>query len=182
MRALNKVLAPLQRKVMQLFRAATVLRVNDKSGIQMVQVETMLGEIIEVPRIQDFGFTSNPVKSAKAVVAAMGANTNGYVVLKVDDGRYRMTELKPGEAAMYDSQGQFIHLKEGGIIEITGLTQLVAKVPNFRVEGNLDVTGEVTDQVDTGGLSMSGMRGTYNDHDHDGDSGGSTSTPNQEML
>ena len=60
-------------------------------------------------------------------------------------------------------------------------TQVTATVPLFRIEGNLDVTGEITDRVDIDGLSMASMRTTYNGHTHPGDSGGTTGTPNQGM-
>ncbi len=43
--------------------------------------------------------------------------------------------------------------------------------------GNISTPGDVSD----GDGSMAGIRSTYNEHDHPGDSGGTTGTPNQEM-
>ena len=64
-------------------------------------------------------------------------------------------------------------------MDLLALNQITAKVPLFRVEGDLVATGEIIDRVDSTGQSMASMRTTYNDHDHDGDSGGLTSTHRQ---
>jgi len=59
---------------------------------------------------------------------------------------------------------------------------VTATVPLFRIEGNLEVTGDITDHIDATGQSMAAMRSTYNGHTHPGDSGGTTGTPNQGMA
>lgn len=182
MRAVFKLLAPFKRGLQQMVRVANVIKVNDASPIQMIQVETLSGEIIEVPRIQDYGITSVPLPGSKGVVVAVGGNTNGYVCIKADDKNHRLVGLKAGEVALYDNQGQMVYLQQNGKMNIIANTQVTAKVPLFRIEGNLAVTGEITDRVDTGGQSMSGMRSTYNGHNHSGDSGGTTGKPNQGMI
>lgn len=181
MRRLQKLSAPFKRGLQQLVRAANVIKVNDASPIQTIQVETLSGEVIEVPRIQDYGITSVPLPGAKGVVVAVGGNTNGYVCIKADDKNHRLVGLKAGEVALYDNQGQMVYLKQNGQMHIVANTQVTATVPLFRIEGNLEVTGEVTDRVDTDNVSMASMRSTYNGHTHTGDSGGSTSQPNQGM-
>lgn len=181
MRGFLKTLSPLRRGLMQLLRVATLTRVNDAKTIQMVQLETLSGEVIEVPRIQDYGLTSVPLQEAKGVVAAIGGNTNGYVVIKMDDHRYRLVNLEPGEVALYDDQGQFVHLKRDGHIHAKANTQLTITAPLTLFEGDVQATGEITDRINSGGLSMQDMRTTYNGHNHPGDSGGNTGSPNQEM-
>lgn len=182
MRGLQKLLAPFKRGLQQMVRVANVIKVNDASPIQMIQVETLSGEIIEVPRIQDYGITSVPLPGAKGVVVAVGGNTNGYVCIKADDKNHRLVGLKAGEVALYDNQGQMVYLKENGGMHIVANTQITATVPLFRIEGNLEVTGEVTDKVDIDNVSMAAMRTTYDSHNHNGDSGGITGTPNQGMT
>lgn len=181
MRGLLKTLSPLRRGLMQLLRVATLTRVNDAKTIQMVQLETLSGEVIEVPRIQDYGLTSVPLQEAKGVVAAIGGNTNGYVVIKMDDHRYRLVNLEPGEVALYDDQGQFVHLKRNGHMHAKALTKLTVDSPLTVFTGDVQALGEITDRLNTGGISMHDMRTTYDGHNHPGDSGGNTGTPNQEM-
>lgn len=147
----------------------------------MVQIETLSGEVIEVPRIQNFGHSSVPLKGAKGVVGAMGGKTNGYLCITMDDANHRVKGLKDGESITYDAYGQYTHFKKNGEIEQKANNQVTVIVPKYRIEGDLEVTGDITDNVDTTGQSMAGMRSTYNGHNHPGDSGGTTDTPNQEM-
>ena len=181
MRKITKLLAPLYRLIRGQCRASTVLRVNDSMSIQKVQVETLSGEVSEIDRVQNYGFTSVPHANSKGVNVALGGNTNSYVAITIDDARYRLQGLENGEVALYDDQGQKVHFKRNGEIEIIANTRVVAKVPLFRIEGDLDVTGEITDRKDTTGQSMATMRSTYNSHTHTGDDGGSTSQPHQGM-
>lgn len=171
MRQMHRLLSPLRRGLQQVVRVCTLNRVNDAAEIQTVQVETLSGEVIEVPRIQDYGITSVPLPGAKGVVVAIGGKTNGYVCIKMDDKRYRQVNLKPGEVALYDNQGQLVHLKEGGQMDLIANTQITAKVPSFRIEGDLAVTGDVVADADSSAVSLT-------THTHPGDSGGNTGAPN----
>jgi phage gp45-like len=139
------------------------------------------GEVVEVPRIQDFGFSSVPLKNAKAVVGAVGGKTNGYVCIKMDDKNVRAKGLKPGESIQYDAFGQYTHFKANGTIEQKANNEYKVIVPKMRVEGDLEVTGEIKDRCDQQNRTMADMRDVYDDHDHQGDSGGTTSQPNQRM-
>ena len=171
MRQMHRLLSPLRRGLQQVVRVCTLNRVNDASAIQTVQVETLSGEVIEVPRIQDYGITSVPLPGSKGVVVAIGGKTNGYVCIKMDDKRYRQVNLKPGEVALYDNQGQLVHLKEGGLMDLVAITQITAKVPSFRIEGDLEVTGDVIGDADSSAVNLT-------THTHPGDSGGNTGAPN----
>jgi phage baseplate assembly protein V len=181
MSAIDKLLAPLKRGLQQMLRVSTLIKVDDTASIQMVQIETLSGEIIEVPRIQNFGHSSVPLKGAKGVVAAIGGKTNGYVCVAMDDVNTRVTGLKDGESISYDAFGQYMHFKEDGRIEQKANNEVTVIVPKYRIEGDLEVTGEILDRADTNTKTMSDMRSIYDDHDHTGDSGGTTSKPNQVM-
>lgn len=157
MKGLRLILAPIHRRLAQMLRAASVLRVNDAPGLQRVQVELLSDEVADLQRLQDYGFTSHPLTGAGAIAAAVGGRSNGYVVLRVDDHRYRIP-LQSGEVAMYDDQGQVIKLGRNGI---------VITAPNgVTVMGGVTVTGDLV----AGGISLK-------DHTHPGDSGGTTGAP-----
>lgn len=100
----------------------------------------------------------------------------------VADRRYRLQGLKTGEVALYDDIGQCVHLTRGGIlIKGAGLPMVITDTPKLRVEAPIECTGDITDNAESGGSSMAAMRAVYNNHDHPGDSGGTTSKPNQGM-
>lgn len=181
MRSLLKLLEPIQRRLKQMVRVATLIKVDDTGPIQMVQVEGLDGEPMLVPRVQTVGLTSYPLKGAKGALLAVGGKSNSYIVVTMDDGSRRITDLKEGETCLYDADGQIIHLKQQGQIQITGNTKVTVTAPLARFEGDLDVTGEIKDRCDQQNRTMADMRDVYDDHDHQGDSGGTTSQPNQRM-
>lgn len=176
MRAMQKAAAGLKRRIYMLVGRAVLEAVKDDKNRQFVQVKMLAGEVkADVERIQQYGFTSNPLPGAQAVVFCVSGNRDHPVVLAVDDPRYRKTGLQPGEVAIYTDEGDFIQIKRGGEILIKAATKVRMETPL------LEVTGDIIDRCDTDGKSMQNMREIYNTHTHPGDSGGTTSVPNQEM-
>lgn len=117
--------------------------------------------------LQHYGLTSRPLPGAELIILREG---NNIIAVASDDRRYRL-QLAEGEVALYDDQGQSVHLRQGGIIHIKALTKVTIDTPL------LEVTGDITDGV----RSMAADRSIYNAHNHPGDSGGTTGTPNQVM-
>lgn len=111
--------------------------------MQEVDVNLHAGEKkTKIERFQQYGFTSVPLKesdsgqqggsggggsggsgggqqqkgkAAEALVAFLGANRSHAVVFMVDDRRHRLKNMKPGESAMYDDQGQRHMIRRGGV-------------------------------------------------------------------
>lgn len=201
-RAIEKLTAPLARRVRLMVRRGVVKLVYDDPKMQELQLALFNGEIRDgVERWEDYGLTSRPHPGAEALVLALGGESGHSVVVKVGDRRYRVTGLAGGEVCLYDDQGQRVHLKRGKEIAISGCDLLTATVgvkalidcPETETTGNLKVGGNLT--VDgsgtiTGALSsatsvadpagtMAGIRTTHDNHQHNenGDGGGVTSTP-----
>lgn len=165
---INAMLAPLARRVRLTARRAVVKLVYDDPKMQELQLAIMAGEIRDqVERWEDYGLTSHPHPGAEALVLALGGNTAHSVVVKVGDRRYRLTSLAAGEVALYDDQGQAIHLKRDKVIHIYGCDKLQANIavetvitcplvravastkvvldaPLTECTGDLDVLGTVT--------------------------------------
>lgn len=188
---LNRLLAPLRRRVDNMVARAVVRLVNDNATMQALQLEVLKGETRDgVERFQEYGFTSHPHPGAEAaVVFAAGDRSHGLIVA-VDDRRYRMKNLQQGEVAVYTDEGDYIKLARGRVIEIVAGDKLDVTAPEVVVKASTSVTldtptvhctgdfsadGEVSDGV----RSMSADRAIYNGHNHPGDSGGTTGTPNQ---
>lgn len=72
--------------------------------------------------LQHYGFTSRPLAGAELVIIVEG---NNIIAVASDDRRYRLT-IADGEAALYDDQGQKVHLKRNGIVEVVAIEQLIA--------------------------------------------------------
>lgn len=199
-RTVAKLIAPLARRVRLTARRAVVRRVDDAARLQSLQVAVYADEVRDrAERFQHYGLTSHPHAGAEAVVLALGGNSDHSVVIAVDDRRYRLTALAAGEVALYDDQGQHVHLLRGRQIVVGGAAQVTVQAdtkitldaPLVHVTGNLTVAGtaaaagalsSATSVADPTG-TMAGMRSTYNSHTHpeNGSGGGTTSAPNQPM-
>ena len=89
----------LRRRVMMMIGRAVLKVIDDSTGLQIVQVEALAGEVIDrAERIQSYGFTSHPLPGADALVLAVGGMRQHPVVL-VDDRRHRLKDLEEGEVA-----------------------------------------------------------------------------------
>lgn len=132
MRVIQRVTAPLTRRVRLMVARGVVSLVNDALKVQGVQVQLLPGEVRDMERFQNYGFTSHPHLGAEACAAFVGGNRDHGIVLAVDDRRYRLKALAQGEVALYtdedQSGGHRIHLKRGKEIHlIAGASSIVMK-------------------------------------------------------
>lgn len=119
-RAIAKVVAPLQRRVQLGVSRAVVKMVNDSLKCQGLQISMLAGELQDgVEHFQPYGFTAHPKPGAEGVFLSVGGNRSHGIVVCVGDRRYRLKGLEEGEVALYDDQGSKVHLKRGGTIEIS---------------------------------------------------------------
>lgn len=173
----NKFLKPVADRIKMMVARGVVKAVADSGGIQVIQAGLLADELRGgLERFQNYGFTSVPLLGADAAVVFLGGNRDHGIVLAVDDRRYRLKGLQPGEVAVYTDEGDKIVLKRGGIIEVTASTKVRMVTPK------LEVTGDIIDNCDTQPRTVAGMRQIYNTHTHaENDSGGPTDNPNQQM-
>lgn len=166
-----------------LISRCTVALASAGSKLQTLQIRMLAGEVKDsVEHLEPYGFTSHPHAGAEGVAVFPGGDRSHGVVVVVADRRYRLQGLKTGEVALYDDIGQCVHLtREGILIKGAGLPMVITDTPKLRVEAPIECTHDITDNAESGGSSMAAMRTVYNNHDHPGDSGGTTSKPNQGM-
>ena len=87
---LRRWLRPLNRRIMLLAGRAVLLAVDEKSGLQRVQLAGLSGETLDgVERFQQYGFTSNPFPGAEAVIVVPVdpvCELDGQESTELDDG------------------------------------------------------------------------------------------------
>lgn len=94
-------------------------RVNSAGPLQTFQAKGLAGESLQDCELfQHYGFTSNPLPGAAAIVLPLGGRTSHSVVIATEHATYRLQELKPGEVALYTDEGAKIALKRGRLIEM----------------------------------------------------------------
>lgn len=175
-RLISRLMSPLARSVGNMLARGTLVLANAASKMQSLQVRILDGEAKDaVEHFEPYGFTSHPHVGAEALLQFFGGDRSHGVAFMVADRRFRLLGLEAGEVALFDDLGTKIVLKRGNSIEITASAKVRIVTPL------LEVTGEIKDRCDADGMTMEGMRTTYNSHTHPGDSGGTTGTPNQGM-
>lgn len=166
-RMISKMITPLSTRLRLAISRAIIRLVDDSLKEQRVQLDILAGETRFAERYQHYGFTSHPHKDSEAIVLSINGSRDHLVVVADGDRRYRLKNLADGEVAIYDDQGQCVHLKRDGIYIISS-QKLMVSSPNTEFTGNVNVNGSlqassVADQAGT----MQVMRTTYNGHHHD---------------
>lgn len=138
----NKMLDPIKRRVRLMIGRAVLSTINDAGGIQIVQVKLLAGETRDnVERMQNYGFTAVPLPGAEGIMASVSGNRDHGVIIVMDDGRYRMRNLQPGEVAMYshldqESHRHHIYLDKDGGITVMAKNVTVKAEDTARIEGD----------------------------------------------
>lgn len=161
MTTFNKLVDPLRRRVrLMIGRAVLAAAADDSKGIQLVQVKLLDGEVGDgVERMQNYGYTSVPKAGAEGVMVCVSGDRNHGIVVVMDDRRYRLKNLQPGEVAMYTDEGDTIVMKRGRKIEVTAGAEVKVTAPIVKVEASTKVTltsplVEMTQNLSVGGSVM----------------------------
>jgi phage baseplate assembly protein V len=127
--ALQRLLRPLHARLANLVSRAVVSRVDDSTKLQGLQVKVGVDEVRDgLERFQQYGLTSVPDAGAEAVVLFVGGRRDVGYVVAVDDRRYRLTGLAPGEVALYSKTGASVVLKADGSVEVNPAPGQVVKL------------------------------------------------------
>ena len=158
MATIIKLLDPLRRRMrLMIGRAVLAAAADDGKGIQLVQVKLLDGEVADgVERMQNYGYTSVPLAGAEGVMACVSGDRNHGIVVVMDDRRYRLKNLQPGEVALYTDEGDTIVMKRGRKIEVTAGAEVTVRAPVVKVEASTKVTlttplVEMTQDLSVGG-------------------------------
>lgn len=122
---LERWIAPLKRRVAQSISRAVITALSDSKDFQQLQAQLLADELhSNIDRIQNYGFTSVPKVGAEGIFLSVGGSREHGVIIAVDDRRYRLKNLASGEVAMYTDEGDKIHFKRGGIIEVNASNRI----------------------------------------------------------
>ena len=154
---IKKALAPLMRSIQLTVGRCILEAVSDIEGIQGVKVSLLEGEVKEMERFQNYGFTSRPGKGAEGVCVFVGGNREHGICIALDDRTFRLKGLADGQVALYDQAGAKVLLKNDGTIEIgQGVLEKILNGETFQA--------------------------TFNNHTHIGNAGYPTSPPQEPSL
>lgn len=183
MSVFNKLLKPIKRQLRQMISRGVVTGVDESKKWRELQIIALDDETLDkIEHAEPYGFSSSPIDDAETILLSSGGRRAHTIAICVGDRRYRLAGMARGEVALYDDQGQYIHIKRAGI-EISG-----TKVD---IIGDVTVTGKITasdDITSTGGdvkdktRSMQEMVTEHNVHVHVDSVGGTTAPPTVPMT
>lgn len=120
----------LTHAVRGLIARAVVRASADGGASQLVDVTVREGhERTAVEVLQPFGLAARAPAGALAVVLAVGGDQGDLVALPLAAPGARLGDLQAGEAALYGADGSRVHVKAGGIIEISAATAVHVTTP-----------------------------------------------------
>lgn len=151
-----RLLHAMARRIRMLLARSVVTLVNDALMVQGLQVTVLDGEVAQVQRFQEYGFTSVPLAGAEAILAAIAGARSHLVAIAVDDGRYRLKNLQDGEVALYTDEGDVIHFKRGRIMDVIAGNAINVTAPQVTVTATTKVTLDTPEVHCTGKITADG--------------------------
>ena len=142
------------RRITAMVKIGRVAAVDDTYYSQVVQVQLGANQTVEIRKIGHYGLAYNPPVNSDAVVLALNGDPRNAFVVGTEFHASRPRELQPGEAALWDDQGQMVLLGRNGIrvvstgaVSIDGATLVQGLVSS--TEGATGVFTTPTGQVVT---------------------------------
>lgn len=119
-------------------------------GADKVQVKVLDGEALNnISRVEPYGFSYRPKPGCQTYLLFPSGDRSYGVALVIGDKRYQV-DLVEGEVALHDDEGNWVHIKRGGVIEAKAATKVIASTPLFettqdaKIGGNLTVVGQTS--------------------------------------
>jgi len=136
-----------------IFRRLQLLFAHGKAalvGHQKIQARVLEGEVLpNIDRIEPYGFSYRPKPGAQAYLLFPAGDRSYGVAIVIGDKQYNM-QLEECEVALHDDEGNYVHIKRGGIVEAKATTKVIADTPLFettqdaKIGGNLIVLGQTS--------------------------------------
>ncbi|WP_116371657.1 phage baseplate assembly protein V [Marinomonas sp. MED121] len=118
-RAIEKALAPVNRKIRQMLTRSLVTGVVEDLQRQTLQVKMSSADSADdIERFQNYGCSSHPPLGSEAILAALGGSLGQLVAVAVEDKRYR-PQGEMGDVFLYHLEGHRVQLTANGEINIT---------------------------------------------------------------
>ena len=176
---MKTALRQLARQIRLMWNRTLIRRVSYSGKIRYLQLQTEGGQPLNnIEHLEPYGFTSHPFEGAEGITLAFNGDTSHTVAILVGDQRYRLVVGK-GDVAIFNRYTDKVHIKDDRTIDIEAAVKVNLNTPHTHCTGKLTVA----ETIDAGGI-ITGLKVKtasnvdLDDHDHDGDSGGTTSKAN----
>jgi len=112
-------------------------------GADKVQVQVLDGETLNnINRVEPYGFSYRPKPGCQTYLLFPSGDRSYGVAIVIGDKRYQM-DLVEGEVALHDDEGNHVHLRRGGVIEVKASAKVLADTPLFETTHNAQIGGDL---------------------------------------
>lgn len=110
----------LANRLVNLLRSAVLHRVDDSTGVQLVQVTSLEDEDDDaIPHAQPYGMSFVPPADAEGYVASVGSDVSNRVAFGLQKRDVRPKDHAEGEGGLYRLDGTFgVFLDEDGTVHV----------------------------------------------------------------
>ncbi len=129
------------QRIKALLGRGTLIRTDDAPKMRTVQSEFLKGDVRDgLEHFEPYGWTSRAKPGAECLGGFFNGDRSHGVIIVTADRRYRL-HIEEGEVAVFDDQGQKVHLKRDGIEVVTGkdLTATVGGNVKETVSGSVEL-------------------------------------------
>ncbi len=168
-----------ERKLRNLVTRSVLSRTVTRKGVRRLQMEMWEGYTVDgVELVEPYGFASHAPAGAEPIVINVGGNSGRAFALLVNDRRHRI-DITENQTVIFTANGDKVHIKNNGEIELKSQTQVLVDSPSSRFTGNVQIDGSLhADQAiasddDCVSAGVSGKGHAHNE------TGSVTEAPNQ---
>lgn len=109
-------------------------------GHQKVQARVLSDEVLpNLDRVEPYGFSYRPKPGAECYLLFPSGDRSYGVAIVIGDKQYNM-QLEEGEVALHDDEGNYVHLKRGGNIEVNAKAKITARAPEIEALAETKIT------------------------------------------
>mgnify|MGYP001285177964 CR=1 FL=1 len=150
-RFVEKLLAPIRRKIIGMVSRAIVTGVVEDLQRQNIQVQIHSDESADnIERFQNYGMSSVPPVGSESILAALGGDLGNLIALAVEDKKVR-PKGESGDVFLYHLEGHKIRLTKDGKLVVTATDVIFEAANSFTIispetliQGPLHVTGGIS--------------------------------------
>jgi len=149
-RFLERVLAPIKRRILMMLARSVVLDSNDSKKVQQLKLKILSGEIRDnIESFQNYGVTSRPPDGAEALIVFIGGNRDHGICVGVNDRESRLKDLEKGEVALFTDEENYIWLKRDKELHVRADKLKFQGETDELMQVLVDITSELVDAFDT---------------------------------
>jgi phage gp45-like len=135
---------------------------NDHGPVQMIQVQVSAVELMNLPRLAEFGFVSRAPKNSDCAIIFLNAERTWGIVVATGNQTARMPLANDGETAIHDANGEngaagkWIWAKKGAgwEIECNGEPFILMDCSNLTASNKAGGTMPVTLNMNGGNVTL----------------------------